>query len=89
MSWIGLYVFVKLYLRPSPLTTSDYVVGGIVGLLGLFYFWVAYAVYRRKRYIVDVAFACAGIGLLSFPFGTLLSVLLISSLMSRRHDFTK
>jgi hypothetical protein len=89
LSWIGLMVVALAVLRPHPLTTSDYLVGSIGLGLGAFYFWVAYAVYRRRRYILTAAFVCAGFGLLSFPIGTAFAALLLSSLMARKHDFTK
>jgi len=77
------------YFRPHPLATGDYVVWSIGMVVGCFHFWVASAVYRRRRYILDIAFVCAGLGLLSFPIGTIFSILLLSSLMARKHDFTK
>ncbi len=89
LNWWGLTTLALIFLRPHPLTQSDYVVGSIGGVLGLFYLWVGVAVYQRRRYILDCAFVCAGLGLLSIPIGTFFSVLLISSLMSRKHDFTR
>lgn len=89
VNWWVLITLGLIYLRPHPLSSGDLCVGTVGGLVGCFYFWVAYAVYHRRRYIIDVAFTCAGFGLLSFPVGTLFSILLLSSLMSKRHDFTK
>jgi hypothetical protein len=88
ISWCVLILLAINFLRPHPLISSDYVVGGVGILIAIFYFWVAYAVYRRRRYIIDIAFVCAGLGLFSFPLGTLFSILLLSSLTARRHDFT-
>jgi len=77
------------FLRPHPLIRSDYLIG-LVGVgFCLFYFWVAYAVYRRRKYILTTAFVCAGFGLLNFPIGTVLAVVLLSNLTARKHDFTK
>jgi hypothetical protein len=89
INWCALITLAVIYLRPRPLTTTDFAVVGIGLLMGLFYFWVAYAVYRRRRYIIDIAFVCAGLGLLSIPLGTCFSIMLLSSLMARKHDFTK
>lgn len=89
INWIVLIELVLIFLRPHPLSTSDIVVGACGELMGAFYLWVAYAVYRRRKYIIDVAFACAGFGFLSFPLGTMFSMFLLSDLMIRRHDFTK
>ncbi len=77
------------FLRPHPLATGDYLIWSIGMVVGCFYLWVASAVYRRRRYILDIAFVCAGLGLLSFPVGTVFSILLLSSLVDRKHDFTK
>ena len=63
--------------------------GALGVILGLFYFWVAYGVYTLRRYILTPAYACAGLGLLGFPAGTLLSVLLLTNISSLRHEFTK
>lgn len=87
--WFVLTALGLVYLRPHPLGPSDFAVATLGGLLGVFYLWVAYAVYRRRRYILDAAFACAGLGLFSFPVGTCFSVLLISCVIKRKHDFTK
>ena len=89
VNWWVLTTLGLIYLRPHPLSAGDLGVGAVGGVVGFFYFWVAYAVYHRRRYIIDIAFACAGLGLLSFPVGTVFSILLLSTLMSRRHDFTK
>ena len=89
---INWWVFIALglfHFRPRPFVTTDYVMASVGVALGLFYFWVGAAVYRRRRYILDCAFVCGGFGLLSFPFGTLISILLISSLIARKHDFTR
>ena len=80
------------YLRPGFREES---VGGLMGLavvlavFGVIYFWVSYAVYRRRKYIFDIALVFAGLGLLNIPLGTLLSMFLLSSLMERKYDFTK
>jgi len=87
--WFILVGLVLILWRPHPLSTNDLLVGSCGGLLGLFYFWVAYAVYHRRQYIFDIAFVCAGLGLLAFPFGTGLSILLLSNLTARKHHFTK
>jgi hypothetical protein len=89
VNWWVLTALGLIYALPHPLKVGDFCIGALGGLVGCFYFWVAYAVYHRRRYIIDVAFACAGLGILSVPVGTLFSILLLSSLMSRRHDFTK
>jgi len=89
VNWTVLITLAVIYLRPRPLIAADFVVTGIGLLIGLFYFWVASSVYHRRKYILDVAFVCAGLGLLSIPLGTLFSILLLSSLTSRKHDFTK
>jgi exosortase/archaeosortase len=89
ITWPTLIGVGLTYLRPHPLIATDYAVGALGILLGLFYFWVAYSVYHRRRYILNVAFACAGLGLLSFPAGTLFSILLLNNLMSNKHNFTK
>ncbi len=87
--WIG-FTFVALdRWRPHPLGPADYAVGALGCLFGCFYFFVASAVYHRRKYIFDVALVCAGLGILAFPLGTLISLLLISNIAPRRHDFTK
>ena len=58
-------------------------------MMGLFYFWVGYAVYKRRAYIWNIAVACAGIWLLGIPSGTVISLLLISNLIAARHSFTR
>jgi hypothetical protein len=88
ISWCTLITLAVAFLRPRPLVTPDYVVCGVGFLLAIFYFWVACAVYRRRKYIFDIAMVCAGLGLLSIPIGTCFSILLLSSLMERKHDFT-
>lgn len=60
-----------------------------LAVAGCLYFWVAYAVHHRRKYILDIAFACAGLGLLMAPIGTVLSICLMGGLMSHRHDFTR
>jgi len=87
--WMLLMALALKFLRPHPLVTSDYIVGSVGIALAGFYFWVAFAVYGRRRYILTPAFVCAGFGLLNFPIGTALSILLLSDLMARKHDFTK
>lgn len=89
LQWVVLMFLALHYLRPHPLTTPDYLMGGVGIVFGLFYIWVGYSVYRRRKYILNVAFACAGLGLLAFPSGTIFSALLLSDLMSRKHDFTR
>jgi hypothetical protein len=87
--WILFMVLALLFFRPHPLEQSDYMVGAIGVALGLFYFWVAYGVFCRRRYILTPAYVCAGFGLLNFPVGTVFAVLLISDLVSRQQEFTK
>jgi hypothetical protein len=87
--WILFMVMALVLFRPHPLEQSDYMVGAIGLALGLFYFWVAYGVFRRRRYILTPAYVCAGFGLLNFPLGTVFAVLLISDLVSRQQEFTK
>lgn len=77
------------YLRPHPLGTADYCMWAFCFAMGLFYFWVAYAVFMRRRYIYNIALACAGIWILGIPSGTILSILLITNLVSARYSFTK
>lgn len=89
VGWVVLMALALKLLRPHPLVRSDYLIG-LVGVgFGLCYFWVAYAVYRRRKYILTTAFVCAGFGLLNFPIGTVLAVFLLSSLVARKHDFIK
>jgi hypothetical protein len=89
LNWIALTILALIFFVRHPLSTSDLLVGCLGVALGFFYFWVAYAVYCRKKYIIDIAFACAGLGILSIPVGTILSLFLVASLMARKHDFTK
>ena len=89
INWSVLLAIALNYFRPHPLNAVDYAVGSIGILIGAFYLWVAYAVYNRRSYILNAAFACAGMGLLSFPSGTLLAFLLLANLASKAHDFTK
>ena len=89
LNWMALSSLAMIFLRPRPWAPGDYVVWSIGMAMGAFCFWVAYAVYHRRRYILDIAFACAGISLLSFPVGTVFAIMLLSSLMARKHDFTK
>jgi hypothetical protein len=87
--WILAVVGALAYLRPHPLTNTDYMVASIGFALGLVYFWVAIEVLRRRRYILTAAYVLAGFGLINFPFGTIISVVLLSELVSRQQDFTK
>jgi hypothetical protein len=87
--WILLAVGALVYMRPHPLTGTDYMVGSIGVAIGIFYFWVAIEVLRRRRYILTCAYVLAGFGLLNFPFGTLIAVVLLSDLVARQHDFTR
>ncbi len=89
LGWMALMVLALKFLRPHPLTTSDYIVGSVGIALAGFYFWVALAVFQRRKYILTAAFVCAGFGLLNFPIGTALSILLMSDLAARKHEFTK
>src|SRR5438132_1559674 len=52
INWMVLTTLAVIYLRPHPLSNTDYAVWAVGGLVGFFYFWVAYAVYRRRRYIL-------------------------------------
>jgi hypothetical protein len=56
-------------------------------LLGVLYFWVGFAVFKRRQYIWHLAVACAGIGLFALPMGTIFGLLLLSNLFAARHDF--
>jgi len=89
LHWIALGTVGLYYLRPHPLSDADYFVGGLCVIMGLFYFWVGYAVYKRRAYIWNIAVACAGIWLLGIPSGTVISLLLISNLIAARHSFTR
>jgi hypothetical protein len=89
LNWIALTILALIFFVRHPLSISDLLAGSCGVALGLFYFWVAYAVFCRRKYILDIAFACAGLGILSIPVGTILSLFLVSSLMARKHDFTK
>lgn len=89
LQWAALTVLGMVFLRPHPLSTGDWIVAGLGGALALFYLWVACAVYGRKRYIFEIAVACAGLGLLSIPIGTFISLMLMSEMFASKHDFTK
>lgn len=89
LNWVAVSYLALKYLRPHPLTRSDMFVGAFGLLLAVFYVWVAVGVYQRRRSVFTPALACAGLGLFSIPFGTVLSIFLLVILMSRQHDFTK
>ncbi len=88
-NWFALMTLCLMLLRPHPLVASDYVVGAIGFGLGLFYFFVAYAVFTRRKYILNVAYACAGLGLFGFPIGTIISIMLLATLSTSKHNFTR
>ena len=82
-NWVGA-AMILLYFQPHwPIREIA------LAVAGCFNFWVAYAVRQRRKYILDIAFACAGVGLLLVPIGTVLSICLMGGLMSHRHDFTR
>jgi len=89
MQWVALFSMALLYLRPKPLVTADYFMGLLGMCLGGFYLWTAWGVYHRRRYIYTPAFAAASFGIVGFPCGTLLAVLLIIDLSAHRHEFDK
>ena len=88
-NWFALVIVGLIFLRPHPLVATDYFVSSIGFGLGLFYFFVAYAVFTRRKYIVNVAFACAGLGLAGIPIGTIISLMLLASLSTSKHNFTR
>jgi hypothetical protein len=88
LHWVALMVLIYFYRR-HPLTAGDLFVGSIGCMLALFYLWVAYAVYCRRRYIWDIAMVCAGIWLIAIPTGTILALLIFGNLLSAKSDFTR
>jgi len=89
LQWVALFTLVLVYLRPHPLVPGDIFMGALGMCVGGFYLWSARGVYMRRRYIYTPAFACGSFGLLGFPFGTVLSILLLTNLAAHRHELTK
>ena len=65
------------------------IVGGLGVVVGLFHFWVAWAVYMRRGYIWNAALACAAFSILAVPVGTVISLLLLGDLFAVREEFKR
>lgn len=87
--WFALILFALHRFRPHPLSLSDKIVGGFGFAVALFYLWVGYAVFRRRNYIWNIAFACAGVSLANIPFGTIIGIALICDLQVSKHEFMR
>jgi hypothetical protein len=82
-------IFAVTHFRPRPLTSGDLTLSGISISLGLFYLWVAHAVYRRRHYILNIAYTCAAFGIVLFPVGTIFSIVLLDNLVHSKRGFTE
>jgi hypothetical protein len=89
LHWVAAAALLLWNFRPKGLQTGDYVVIGLTVLLFGFYCWIATQVYQRRQRAWSLAIGAAGIWVFGFPTGTLLAAILVASLVSSRHDFTK
>jgi hypothetical protein len=79
LHWVALMVLV-FYLRGNSMNLADKFVASIGCLLAFFYLWVAFAVFRRRRYIWDIAMVCAGIWLFLMPIGSVIVMFSVNAI---------
>ena len=89
LHWVAFGFLGTHYVRKHTFDEIAFAIWAFCILMGLFYLWIGYAVYKRRSYIYNMALACAGIWLIGFPVGTIVSVLLLTNLADSRHTFTK